>query len=82
MAPFDLSPAEQSLWNAFPGGKWVDLQVASPGEDGLSGAGSWGQGRSIRAEVIAALLLGAAPLSPAVRRRYACAVRGSPGAWT
>ncbi len=75
MAPFDLSPAEQSLWNAFPGGKWVDLQVASPGEDGLSGAGSWGQGRSIRAEVIAALLLGAAPSepgrSPAVRLRGA-----------
>src|SRR3984885_2773456 len=50
--PADLTEPEQLLWKAFSGGKWVDL-----------GSGAAGPA-VIRAEVIAALLLGAAEAEP------------------
>jgi hypothetical protein len=53
----ELTEAEQSLWNAFGRGAWVDL-----GGAGTGGAGPGGT--EIRGEVIAALLLGAVPAEP------------------
>jgi hypothetical protein len=52
MKPADLTEPEQLLWKAFSGGEWVDL-----------GSGAGGP-PVIRAEVIAALLLGAAGAAP------------------
>ncbi|MEW9529697.1 hypothetical protein [Microbispora sp. NPDC049125] len=66
-----LTPAERKLWEAYPTGAWVDLRGGSAGRDGgayhgpgevAGGApetgGSWGRARTVRAELIAALLLG------------------------
>jgi len=53
MDPAELTEAEQLLWEAFPRGAWVDL--------GGSGAGTV---PVIRAEVIAALLLGGVMAEP------------------
>jgi hypothetical protein len=71
----DLSEPERLLWAAFPRGASADLRVGDPAADDLEGAGSWGPSRTIRAEVITALLLGACAVepgqSPAVRLRGA-----------
>jgi uncharacterized protein YjbI with pentapeptide repeats len=71
----DLSEPERLLWAAFPRGAWADLRVGDPVTDDLQGAGCWGSARTIRAEVIAALLLGACAAepgrAPAVRLRGA-----------
>jgi hypothetical protein len=53
VTPFDLTEAEQLLWKAFPRGARVDLGGAQAGPPPV-----------IRAEVIAALLLGAVPAEP------------------
>ncbi|HEU5157523.1 MAG TPA: hypothetical protein VFU43_11045 [Streptosporangiaceae bacterium] len=63
----DLSEAERSLWQAFPRGAWVDLRTGDPGADDLAKADAWGEERSVRAEVIAALLLGAGTAEPGYR---------------
>jgi hypothetical protein len=71
----DLSETEQLLWEAFPRGAWADLRGPGSGLSDLDNAGSWGQDRVIRAEVIRALLLGAAEAErgsvPGVRLRGA-----------
>lgn len=71
----DLSEPEALLWEAFPRGRWVDLRSGVPERDGLAAAPGWGPERTIRAEVIAALLLGAAEpapgSAPAIRLRGA-----------
>jgi hypothetical protein len=71
----DLTEPERSLWAAFPRGAWADLRASDPAADDLDGAGSWGPARTVRAEVISALLLGACAAepghSPAVRLRGA-----------
>jgi hypothetical protein len=73
--PGDLGKAERALWEAFPAGRWVDLRTGDPANDDLGKAGAWGPDRMIRAEIISALLLGAAEVqpgrSPAVRLRGA-----------
>ncbi|MEV8022438.1 membrane-associated oxidoreductase [Streptomyces sp. NPDC086554] len=51
----DLTPAEVRVWQAFPLGERVDFRE-SPGDDALAG-GSWGPERTVRAEVLRALLL-------------------------
>ena len=51
MAVTELTEPEQALWQAFPRGAWVDLRDGGPD-------------RAIRAEVISALLLGAADREP------------------
>jgi hypothetical protein len=60
---------------SFPAGEWVDLRTGNPEQDDLARAGDWRQDRIVRAEVIAALLLGAAKAEPgrfpAVRLRGA-----------
>jgi hypothetical protein len=71
----DLNEPERLLWAAFPRGAWADLRAGDPAADDLDGAGSWGPSRTVRAEVISALLLGACAAepghSPAVRLRGA-----------
>lgn len=51
----DLTPAEHRVWQAFPLGEGVDFRE-SPDEDPGAG-GSWGPERTVRAEVLRALLL-------------------------
>lgn len=59
MGPDDLSPPERRLWDAFPTAGRVDLRVGdAAADDPVTGAG-WGPERVVRAEVVAALLLGA-----------------------
>jgi len=71
----DLSGPERLVWNAFPRGTWVDLRVHDSAADDLQSAGSWDSSRTIRAEVVAALLLGASAdepgRAPAIRLRGA-----------
>ena len=55
----DLTEAEQSLWDAFPRGAWVDLGRVDAPAEGLGQAMGRDRSRVIRAEVIGALLLGA-----------------------
>ncbi|MEV4015515.1 hypothetical protein AB0J35_33935 [Nonomuraea angiospora] len=76
-----LTKAERRLWNAFPNGQTVELGQFKSGPPRTAGANAptdghtWGPERSIRAEVIAQLLLGARDTGtgsvPAVRLRGA-----------
>lgn len=56
----DLTPAEHRVWQAFPLGEGVDFRESpgseSPDDDPRAG-GSWGPERTVRAEVLRALLL-------------------------
>ncbi|RNF83000.1 oxidoreductase [Streptomyces botrytidirepellens] len=54
----ELSAAERALWDAFPEGQWVDLRTGIPEDDDPAGGTQWGPERTVRAEVVAALLLG------------------------
>ncbi|MBT2447235.1 membrane-associated oxidoreductase [Streptomyces sp. ISL-43] len=51
----DLTPAERRVWDAFPRGERVDFREG-PDEDASDGIG-WGPERTVRAEVLSALLL-------------------------
>ncbi|MFI6287598.1 oxidoreductase [Streptomyces sp. NPDC051018] len=55
----ELTPPERQLWDAFPEGHRVDLRAGTPGDDEVTRGGQWGPERTVRAAVIAALLLGA-----------------------
>ena len=55
----ELTPPEREVWDAFPEGRRVDLRTGVPEDDQVAGGGRWGAGRTVRAAVIAALLLGA-----------------------
>ncbi|WP_431043636.1 oxidoreductase [Streptomyces sp. P1-3] len=55
----ELTPPERELWDAFPAGRWVDLRTGTAEADDPAGGDRWGPERTVRAEVIAALLLGA-----------------------
>lgn len=63
------------MWETFPRGAWVDLRTGDPGRDDVAAAPQWGDDRTIRAEVIAALLLGAVPPDPG--RRSGVRLRGA-----
>ncbi|MEV7420075.1 membrane-associated oxidoreductase [Streptomyces sp. NPDC089919] len=52
----DLTPAERRVWQAFPFDEAVDFRE-DPDEDPVTGA-SWGPERTVRAEVLRALILG------------------------
>ncbi|MFD5025249.1 oxidoreductase [Streptomyces sp. NPDC058373] len=54
----ELTTAERALWDSFPGGRWVDLRTGVPEEDDPAAGADWGADRTVRAEVVAALLLG------------------------
>ncbi|WP_411106440.1 membrane-associated oxidoreductase [Streptomyces sp. cmx-4-9] len=55
----ELTPAERRVWEAFPRGDGVDFR-AHPEDSSVDGA-DWGPERTLRAEVLRALLLGACP---------------------
>ncbi|WP_128428670.1 oxidoreductase [Streptomyces cyaneus] len=55
----ELTPPERELWNAFPEGRQVDLRPGEADGDPPVAGGQWGPERTVRASVIAALLLGA-----------------------
>ncbi|MBG0831150.1 pentapeptide repeat-containing protein [Planomonospora sp. ID67723] len=59
-----LSPAERLLWDAYPTGAWVDLRAGDPTVDDPADGAAWGPERTVRAEVLAALLLGAQEAEP------------------
>ncbi|WP_405494815.1 membrane-associated oxidoreductase [Streptomyces sp. NBC_00096] len=55
----DLTPAERRVWDAFPRGEGIDFREGAD-EEATDGA-SWGPDRTVRAEVLAFLLLREAP---------------------
>ncbi|WP_028805728.1 hypothetical protein [Streptomyces sp. 142MFCol3.1] len=55
----ELTSPERELWEAFPEGRRVDLRTGVPEDDRVAEGGHWGPGRTVRAAVIVALLLGA-----------------------
>jgi hypothetical protein len=71
----ELTEAESLLWQVFPSGEWADLRTGAPDEDDVGGGDAWGPERTVRAETIRALLLGAGDVEPgrypAVRLRGA-----------
>ncbi|AKH81479.1 oxidoreductase [Streptomyces sp. CNQ-509] len=60
----DLTPPERELWAAFSEGRPVDLRVGDAALDDPAGGVAWGPERTVRAAVLAALLLGAHPPQP------------------
>ncbi|MEW2071956.1 oxidoreductase [Streptomyces sp. NPDC007346] len=54
----ELTPPERALWDSFPEGRWVDLRTGVPEDDDPALGARWGAERTVRAEVVAALLLG------------------------
>ncbi|MFF2849319.1 membrane-associated oxidoreductase [Streptomyces sp. NPDC058001] len=52
----DLTPAERRLWEAFPSGAGVDFRPDGEPDDAVV-SGAWGPERTVRAEVLRALLL-------------------------
>lgn len=64
MTTADLSEAERLLWEAFPRSAWADLKGTGSGRGDLESAASWGPDRTIRADVIRELLLGATQAEP------------------
>ncbi|WAP57871.1 oxidoreductase [Streptomyces sp. S465] len=54
----ELTAAERALWDAFPEGRWVDLRTGTAEDDDPARGAQWGPERTVRAEVVAALLLG------------------------
>ncbi|GHI84452.1 membrane-associated oxidoreductase [Streptomyces xanthophaeus] len=55
----DLTPAERRVWEAFPRGDGVDFRVRR--DDSSADGAEWGPERTVRAEVLRAVLLGACP---------------------
>ncbi|MFC9467378.1 oxidoreductase [Streptomyces coelicoflavus] len=60
----ELTSPERALWDAFPQGRRVDLRTGVPEDDRVADGGRWGPGRTVRAAVIVALLLGANAAQP------------------
>ncbi|MFB8138664.1 oxidoreductase [Streptomyces parvus] len=54
----ELTAAERIVWDSFPTGRWVDLRTGTPEDDEPGGGAAWGPERTVRADVVAALLLG------------------------
>ncbi|WUH99033.1 hypothetical protein OHR68_36915 [Spirillospora sp. NBC_00431] len=60
----DLTPPERRLWESFPKGESVDLSSGDPAYDDIGQADRWGSERTVRAEVLVALLVGALDAEP------------------
>ncbi|WP_421107012.1 oxidoreductase [Streptomyces sp. NEAU-S77] len=54
----DLTAAERTLWDSFPEGRWVDLRTGRPEFDDPARGAQWEPERTVRADVVTALLLG------------------------
>src|SRR5512139_2392744 len=59
-----LTPTERRIKEAYPVGALVDLRSGDPAVDDPAGAADWPQSRSVRAAVLAALLLDGVPGEP------------------
>ena len=59
--PDDWTPVEKGLWEAVRHGTVYDLRSGDDALDDPMHAGEWGPGRTVRAEVVAALLLDGPP---------------------
>ncbi|GAA4923469.1 oxidoreductase [Streptomyces coeruleoprunus] len=59
--PEDLSPAELGMWQAFRIGAWYDLSAGHPVLDDPFSPHAWPAARSVRARVVARLLLSGPP---------------------
>jgi len=57
--PSDWTPVEQGLWEAFRSGVAYDLSTGDPAADDPFGDREWGAERTVRAEVVARLLVAA-----------------------
>ncbi|BDD69422.1 MULTISPECIES: hypothetical protein [Streptomyces] len=55
----ELTSPERELWDAFPEGRRVDLRTGVPDTDAPPAGDRWGPDRTVRAAVVATLLLGA-----------------------
>ncbi|MGO4632936.1 oxidoreductase [Streptomyces sp. 2RAF24] len=55
----EMTPPERELWDAFPEGRRVDLRTGVPDADAPAAGDRWGPDRTVRAAVVATLLLGA-----------------------
>lgn len=60
----ELTAPERELWDAFPEGRRVDLRTGVPEHDRITEAAQWAPGRTVRAALVAALLLGAHTARP------------------
>ncbi|MEU0162222.1 oxidoreductase [Streptomyces sp. NPDC006261] len=54
----ELTPPERELWDAFPEGRRVDLRTGAAEADVPAADARWGTERTVRASVVATLLLG------------------------
>ncbi|MET9360935.1 oxidoreductase [Streptomyces sp. NPDC006632] len=63
-APDWLSPAELGMWQAFRNGSTYDLRTRNPVRDDPFAVRPWGPERSVRARVVALLLLSGPPALP------------------
>ena len=71
----ELTEAESVLCQVFASGEWADLRTGSAAADDVAGGGAWGPERTVRAETIRALLLGAGGVEPG--RHPAVRLRGA-----
>ncbi|MGW0754310.1 oxidoreductase [Streptomyces sp. NPDC002587] len=55
----ELTSPERELWDAFPAGRRVDLRLRIPAADDPAAGARWEPERTVRAAVVATLLLGA-----------------------
>ncbi|MFG2296778.1 oxidoreductase [Streptomyces sp. NPDC048603] len=62
--PDDLTTAERRMWQAFRTGSVCDLSARAAGQDDPFGERAWGPERSVRARVVALLLLHGPPPVP------------------
>ncbi|MBI0376588.1 oxidoreductase, partial [Streptomyces albiflaviniger] len=60
----DLTTAEWGMWQAFRNGSTHDLRTSHPQRNDPSGPYAWGPERSVRARVVALLLLDGPPAQP------------------
>ncbi|MGW1071715.1 oxidoreductase [Streptomyces sp. NPDC002537] len=63
-AGLDLTAAEWGMWQAFRRGGTHDLRAADPDRNDPGGPHPWGPERSVRARVVALLLLDGPPAQP------------------
>ncbi|WP_030542953.1 hypothetical protein [Streptomyces albus] len=63
-ASLELTPAEWGMWQAFRNGSTHDLRTRNPLHDDPDGQHRWGPDRTVRARVLALLLLDGPPPQP------------------
>ncbi|MDX6330639.1 MAG: hypothetical protein QOI83_3022 [Streptomycetaceae bacterium] len=72
----DLTPTERQIRDAFARGEEVDLRAGDPEVDDPANSADWGPARTVRAAVLALLLLGGGPGAPVPGRVPALRLTG------